>query len=74
MRIALLWFALFSLNSLGTAITAALVGADWATLDAQGRLMIYVAVTVNWTGTVMAFLSKEVSRIKQTGEIIPDKP
>lgn len=64
-RLAAFWFILFSVNSLCTAITAALVGADWATMDAQARFMVCVAVVLNWTGTIMAFVSKNATKISQ---------
>ena len=63
-RMAILWFGLFSLNSLGTAILASLAGADWATLNTQARFTICVSVFVNWTGTIMAFLSKASHRLE----------
>jgi hypothetical protein len=70
-RMAIFWFVLFSLNSLGTSILASLTGANWAELDGQSKFMIVMAVLVNWTGTIMAFISKQSARIKQTGEILP---
>ena len=71
-RIAILLFLLFSVNSLCMIILAALAGADWAQIDAQAKFMIYVAVLGNWTGVILAFVSKQAARIKNTGEIIPD--
>lgn len=63
-RFAILWFVLFSLNALGTAIIAALTGADWFTLDPQSKFMICVAIFVNWSGTIMAFMSKAAKKIE----------
>lgn len=70
-RMTIFWFILFSLNALGTSVLASLTGTDWATLDPQSKFMIVVAVLVNWTGTIMAFVSKQAGRIKQTGQIFP---
>lgn len=70
-RMAIFWFILFSTNALGTAVIASLTGTDWETLDPQDKFMICVAVFVNWTGTIMAFMSKQAGRIKQTGQIFP---
>ena len=66
-RIAILLFLLFSVNSLCMIILAALAGADWAQIDAQAKFMIYVAVLGNWTGVILAFVSKQAARIKNTG-------
>jgi hypothetical protein len=70
-RVAAFWFFLFSVNTLFTSITAALVGTDWATLDAQSKFMIFIAVAGNWTGTIMAFISKQAGRIQKTGLPFP---
>lgn len=67
-RMAIFWFCLFSVNTLCTSITAALVGADWAQLDTQSKLMIVIAVIGNWTGAIMAFVSKQAQKI-QKGEL-----
>lgn len=65
MRIAIMWFFLFSVNSLCTAVMASLTGSHWATLDAQSKFMICLMVTLNWTGTIMAYISKQSQRIQQ---------
>jgi len=62
-KLAILWFVLFSINALGTSIMASLVGTTWSQLDTLGKWMIVVAVIVNWTGTIMAFLSKAARKI-----------
>ncbi len=68
-RLAIFWFLLFSLNALGTCILASLTGTKWAELDTQNRWMIFIAVFVNWSGTIMAFISKTSARVKKTGQI-----
>jgi hypothetical protein len=70
-KMAIFWFCLFSLNALGSSIMAALTGAVWNELDSQSKFMIVIAVMVNWTGTIMAFISKQANRIHQTGNLLP---
>lgn len=70
-RIGVFWFCLFSLNSLGTCVLAASSGCVWEQLDTQSKLTVIVAVMTNWTGTVMAFLSKTAQRIKQNPNDLP---
>lgn len=61
-RLAVFWFCLFSVNSLCTSISASMAGAVWSNLGPQDRFAIYVAVIGNWTGTIMAFLSKAAQK------------
>ena len=58
-----MWFCLFSVNSLATSITASLLGTNWMTLSGQQKFEIVVAIIGNWTGTIMAFLSKASSKV-----------
>lgn len=69
--LAIVLFVLFSVNALGTSILAASAGSVWSSLGTQEKFTICVAVVVNWTGTIMAFLSKAAQRIKATGELLP---
>lgn len=71
-RIAIIMFMLFSINSLCMITLASLAGADWVMLDKQAKFMIYIAIMGNWTGTILAFVSKQAARIKKTGEILPE--
>ncbi len=70
-RMAIFWFFLFSMNALGTCVLASLTGTKWGTLDGQSKFLIIVAIFVNWSGTIMAFVSRAARRINQTGEIFP---
>lgn len=70
-RMAIFYFCLFSVNALCSAMMIALANVTWATLDGQGKFMIAVALVWNWTNTIMAFASKQATRIKKTGEIFP---
>ena len=60
------WIVLFSLNSLGTCVLAASSGCVWEVLDPQSKLTVVVAVFVNWTGTLMAFLSRMAKTVNVT--------
>ena len=70
-RMAIMWFFLFSVNALCSCMIAALTGAKWHELDAQSKFMIVVAITGNWTGTIMAFVSKQAQRIQKSGLPFP---
>lgn len=63
-RVAILWFVLFSINTLGTSITVALVGSDWAALDSQSKFMICTSILTNWTGSIIAFVSKAAKKVE----------
>lgn len=66
-RVAIIWFCLFSINALCTAIVVALVGCTWIALDFQSKFIIIIAIVGNWTGTIMAFVSKSAKKIEETG-------
>jgi hypothetical protein len=59
----LLYFLLFSFNALATSTIAALIGAKWNLLTSQEKFMIWVAIIANWTGLVLVFVQKGMSRI-----------
>ena len=72
-KIAVAWFVLFSINSLGTCILSASSGCVWDNLDWQAKTTVVVAIFVNWTGTIMAFLSTASKKIKSgSDDVIPD--
>lgn len=62
--LAIIWGSLFSIGALGTSVLAALTGADWTRLNGQARFLIVVAIIVNWSGTMGAFISKAVARMR----------
>lgn len=68
--LAAMWFILFSVGALGTSILAALTGTDFATLPLQGKFLIIVAIAVNYSNTMGAFISKAVSRVKAGKSIV----
>ena len=63
-RLAALMFGLFSINSLGSCVLAASAGCVWDNLDWQSRLTVILAVIVNWTNAVMAYVSKAAKKIE----------
>lgn len=66
-RMAFLWFCLFTCSSLCTAIITAFYGMRWVELDTQDRLMVCLLVFSNWAQVMMAFFSKAIARA-QKGE------
>ena len=70
-RMAICWFILFSVNSLATCLIASLVNCNWSQMDAQAKLLMALTVLANWTGTIMAFVSKAGSRIQQGQPLFP---
>lgn len=64
-RGVILHFALFSFHSLATATLAALIGVKWDVLTAQEKFLIFVAIMSNWTGVILVFIQKSMSRIVQ---------
>lgn len=59
----LLYFGLFSFNSLATSTLAACVGTKWANLSGQDRFMIFTAIMANWTGLILVFVQRSMGRI-----------
>ena len=64
-RVVLGWAFLFTVNSLGTCIVAALYNMKWKSLDGQDRFIICTLIVVNWTGTIMAMVNKSVSKLRE---------
>lgn len=67
------YFLLFSASALASCALASLIGANWSTLDKQGRYMIALAIFVNWSTIMLAFFNKAATKI-QSGDlpIAPD--
>ena len=64
-RMAVLWFVLFSVNSLCSCIVAAMAGSVWSNLQTQEKFTVIVAIVGNWTGTIMALFSKAAKKVEQ---------
>lgn len=65
-----LWAFLFSFNSLGSAIMVALAGTDWSASDKQTRFLIVVAIFVNWTNTMTAYLHKGMNVLADSTDLV----
>lgn len=72
MRLAVVWFILFSLNSLFTCFVAVSAGCVWSNLDTQSRITVVIGGLANWTGTIMAFISKASRKIESGQNPISD--
>lgn len=64
-RMAILWFVLFSVNSLCSCVVAAMAGSVWSSLGTQEKFTMVVAILGNWTGTIMALFSKAAKKVDQ---------
>ena len=79
---AILYCILFSINSLLTTLIASLVNADWDAMNGQSKLLLYFVVGANWTGTMLAFMSKNSKKLEDgdlpddttTTVVVPPKP
>lgn len=58
-----LYFVLFSFNAWATSTLAALIGVKWELLTMQEKFLIGVAIVANWTGLVLVFVQKGMSRL-----------
>jgi len=70
-RMAWIYGVLFSLNALTTCLIASLSNAKWASLDSQSKFLMVVVIFGNWSGVIMAFLSKTVARMEAGKDPIP---
>ena len=61
-KTATLYFCMYSANALGSAIIIALTGAEWSNLKTQERFVISVSIFVNWTNTMMSYMSKKATK------------
>lgn len=64
-RLAIAYAVLFSLNSACTAIATSLTNSEWSDLSPSSKFMIVILIVANWTGTMLAFLNKTLSRLQQ---------
>lgn len=63
-RITLLWAVFFSFNALGTSVLAAIVNVDWSKLNTQAKVIIFIIIFVNWSGTMIAFFTQSAKKIE----------
>ena len=67
---ACIWFVLFSIGALCTAILASLVNSDWDNMNHQSKFLMVVAIVGSWTNTMLAFFSKAAKKVER--QIMPD--
>lgn len=68
LRMAIIWFFLFTFAALGNAIITAFYGMRWSQMERQDVVMVFILIFVNWATVMMAFFSKAISRV-QKGEL-----
>lgn len=64
-KMVILMAILFSINALASAILASFLNVDWSALSTTSKWLILVVIVQNWTGTLMAFFNKTLSRVEQ---------
>lgn len=69
-RIAILYFLLFSLNSLMTSIIMSFLNTDWETLTSQKRFLLICVIMQSWTGTILAFMYKTATKVQEGKSIL----
>lgn len=67
----ILYFALFSFNALATSLIASLIGVKWELLSMQEKFSIAVAIVANWTGMVLVFIQRGMTRLAQGKGPVP---
>ena len=63
-RIAIAYGFLFSVGALCTSFVSAFTGIDWSDLTGTQRSVVIAAMIANWTGVILAYLSKTMSRLE----------
>lgn len=48
-----------------TAIIGAFLNTEWTDLSPTKRFLLICAITMNWTGTMLALLNKSMARIEE---------
>lgn len=64
-KMAILIGVMFSFNALATAIVASFMNTDWNQLNATSKFLLVIVVLQNWTGTMLAYFNKTLSRVEQ---------
>ena len=59
----LIFFVLYTINSLTSAMMVSLVVTKWNLTSPQERFLIVIGIFQNWTGMVIAFLHGKLARI-----------
>lgn len=79
-KMVIFYILLFTLNSLATSIIAAFMNVEWSALTSTAKFLLIVVILQGWTGTMLAFFNKSMSRIEEgkfpidTGDTRPPFP
>lgn len=73
-RIAILYGALFSVDSLLHALILSFLNVSWSQLDTTSKWLLLAAVLKNWTSTMLAFCSKTVANVQKGKLPMPIDP
>lgn len=63
-KMAIFIGVLFSINALSSTIVASFMNTDWSTLSGTSKFLLIIVVLQGWTGTMLAFFNKTLSRIE----------
>jgi len=63
-KMAILIGVLFSINALADVIVASFLNVEWSTISATSKFLIVVVIIKSWSGTMLAFFNKTLSRIE----------
>jgi len=69
-RLVIFYIVLFSLNSLASAVIASFMNTDWAALTGTAKFLLLCVIFQSWTGTMLAFFNKSLSRVEQGQSLI----
>lgn len=68
--LTVVYFLLFSINSLALAIVASLMNAEWSELSHSSKFLVVVVIIGNWTNTMLSFINKTLHRAEQGKPLI----
>jgi hypothetical protein len=63
-KMAILIGILFSVNALADVTVASFLNVEWSTISATSKFLIVVVIIKSWSGTMLAFFNKTLSRIE----------
>lgn len=63
-KMAIFIGVLFSINALADVTVASFLNINWSELSTTSKFLIIVVIIKSWSGTMMAFFNKTLSRIE----------
>lgn len=69
-KLVIFYILLFSMNSLASAVIASFMNTDWSALTTTAKFLLICVIFQNWTGVMLAFFNKSISRVEQGKELI----